>query len=265
MEPLGVRVEEQQIRRIGQGGALVPRGREVPVRLVAHQARAGHGRDRRLGAPVVGVVVDDDDVGRHVAAEVLQRPRHRVSHVPGVEVHDHDRQRGGRCLLHPCGEPCATSRMPTTMHADPRPPERRHVLVQEQDRGRDDDDVAQRRERIGERQRRARQREQPQHGRDREDAEPDPDEEGGQDLLERLAGERKLPAVRVRHVVHAHLEGDLRDGGEGHRDEDQADGHAPIAFLRGCGGRVAHRSSIRTVTGIESWSRRPSACCTSNE
>ena len=121
LEPLGVRVEEQQIRRIGQGGALVPRGREEHVRVVAHEARAG-------AAAMATSALPSWESLSMTTTSVARSPRCARANagsgqpIPGVEVHDDDRQRGGRCLRHPCGEPCATSRMPTTMHPTPAHP-----------------------------------------------------------------------------------------------------------------------------------------------
>ncbi len=71
VEPLGVRVQEQQVRRLRDGRPLVPRRRQVAVRIVADQARAERLRD--VGAAVAGRVVDHDHVDRHVTSSTFER------------------------------------------------------------------------------------------------------------------------------------------------------------------------------------------------
>src|SRR5207342_3043552 len=75
-------------------------------------------RDRRPVRIVARGVVDHQHVDRDLPPVALQRREAALQPGPGVEVHDDDGDVCRRGIAHACGV-CATSTMPTTMHATP--------------------------------------------------------------------------------------------------------------------------------------------------
>ena len=79
------------------------------------------GRDGGGVRAVVRGIVDHEHVERDVTAVSLERGQATLEVVPGVVVHDHDRELGGLGSdrdRHRCGV-CATSTMPTMMQNTP--------------------------------------------------------------------------------------------------------------------------------------------------